>query len=49
MIRGMMAGYSERILRRAAQDLHVRYSYGQAGAAHPGVFVERWQIPPSQR
>ena len=37
VIRGMMAGYSERTLRRAAQDLHVSYSYAQADAAHPGV------------
>ena len=48
VIRGMMAGYSERTLRRAAQDLRVRYSYAQAGTAHPGVFVEHWQLPTSQ-
>jgi len=47
VIQGMMAGYSERTLRRTAQGLRVRYSYAQADGAHPGVSVERWQLPPS--
>jgi hypothetical protein len=49
VIRGMMAGYSERTLRRTAQGLHITYSYAQVDAAHPGVSVERWQLPTGQR
>lgn len=49
VIRGMMAGHSERTLRRTAQGLHVRYSYAQADSAHPVVSMECWQLPTSQR
>ena len=49
VIEGMMAGYSERTLRRTAEGLHVRYSYAQAASAHPVVSEEYWQLPTSQR
>ena len=48
VIEGMMAGYSERTLRRTAEGLHVRYSYARADSAHPVVSEECWQLPTSQ-
>jgi hypothetical protein len=48
VIGGMMAGYAERTLRRAAQVLHVTFSYAQAQGVLPGGSVEYWQLPTSQ-
>lgn len=46
VIRGMMAGYSEQRIRRAAQALHVRHANSQEEAPPRRTSaVERWQLP----
>jgi cytochrome c553 len=44
VIRGMMAGYSEQRIRRAAQALHVRHPYTPEPPRGTSM-VERWQLP----
>ena len=45
LIRGMMAGYSERTLRRAAQSLQVTRRDAQDEANKHRALTERWQLP----
>jgi hypothetical protein len=45
VIQGMMAGYSEQRIRRAAQTLQVTCYYAQEKAVPHSAFVERWQLP----
>jgi len=45
LIRGMMAGYSERTLRRAAQSLQVTRRDAQDEAQKHRALTERWQLP----